>query len=46
MSLKEKFLKEIEEGYTYKGDSLLMGTAMLDKTAVPNMQIKIPLENY
>ncbi len=44
MSLKEKFLKEIEEGYTYKGDSLLMGTAMLDKTAVPNMQIKIPLK--
>ena len=44
MSLKEKFLKEIEVGYTYKGDSLLLGTAMFDKTAVPNTQIKIPLK--
>ena len=44
MSLKEKFIKEIEKGYTFKGDSLLLGTVMFDKTAVPNASIKIPLK--
>lgn len=44
MSLKEKFLEEINTKYTFKGVSLLLGTAMFERTAIPNAHVKIPLK--
>jgi DNA helicase HerA-like ATPase len=39
----EEFKKHITSGYTFKGDSIILGTAILNKTAVPETHIKIPL---
>jgi DNA helicase HerA-like ATPase len=39
----EEFKKHITSGYTCKGDSIILGTAILNKNAVPETHIKIPL---
>ena len=44
MSKLEKFQEEINSGYTYKGDSITLGGAMLDGQAVPNSHVKIALK--
>ncbi len=44
MSTKEKFIQHINEGYTCKGDSLLLGSAILDGEAVGEAHVKIPLK--
>ncbi len=44
MDRKEKFIKEITEGYTFKGDSFIIGGAMLDGEAIPGTYIRVPLE--
>jgi DNA helicase HerA-like ATPase len=44
MNLKEEFLSEIKLKYTFKGDCIFLGTAMFDRTAIPNAHIKIPLK--
>ena len=44
MGNKENFNKQIAEGYSFKGDSFLIGTAMLDKVAVPGLNISVPLK--
>ncbi len=46
MSTKDKFLAEIEEGYTFKGDSILLGGAMFDGESQPNSHIKAPLKTF
>jgi uncharacterized protein len=43
MSSKENFTKHISEGYTFKGDYLTIGTAILNNEPIPNTHIKIPL---
>lgn len=43
MSNKEKFIAEIQGAYTYKGDYITLGTAMLDKEALPQTLINVPL---
>jgi len=43
MDKKEKFIKEITDGYTFKGDSFVIGGAMLDGEAIPGLQVKVPL---
>ncbi|MCC6412572.1 MAG: DUF853 family protein, partial [Saprospiraceae bacterium] len=43
MSNKEKFTTVIQEGYTFKGGSLVLGGAMLDGENIPGLQIKVPL---
>jgi len=40
----EEFKKHITSGYTFKGDSIVLGTAILNKNAVPETHIKIPLK--
>ena len=40
----EKFKEHINSGYTFKGDSIILGTAILNKNAVPETHIKIPLK--
>jgi DNA helicase HerA-like ATPase len=44
MSKKDEFLQQINDGYTTKGDSITLGSAMLDGEALPDAHIKIPLK--
>ncbi|HMR44352.1 MAG TPA: DUF853 family protein, partial [Saprospiraceae bacterium] len=44
MSKKEKFIEEINAGYTFKGESFVLGGAMLDKEALSNTLVKIPFK--
>jgi DNA helicase HerA-like ATPase len=46
MSKIDKFRAEIEPGYTYKGDSILLGGAMLDGEAIEGLQITAPLKTF
>lgn len=43
MSAVEKFITSIQDGYFFKGDSLVLGTAIYEKEAQPNLLVKIPL---
>lgn len=43
MSEKENFISELKEGYTFKGDSLILGTAIYNNEPQQNLHIKIPL---
>ncbi len=43
MSNKDKFIADIEAGYTFNGASLIMGGAMLDGEAIQGLQVKVPL---
>ncbi|XP_020904300.1 uncharacterized protein LOC110242630, partial [Exaiptasia diaphana] len=44
MSKIAEFQKSIQEGYTFKGDFITVGGAMLDGEAVQDTHIKIPLK--
>lgn len=46
MSNKESFQKEISEGYTFKGDYILLGGAMMNGESVADAQIKAPLKTF
>ncbi len=41
---KESFKEYIDKGYTFKGDSIVLGTAIFEKQPVENTLIKIPLK--
>lgn len=43
MDQKEEFFNHITSGNTFKGDSIIMGAAMLNEQAVTNAFVKIPL---
>ncbi len=40
---KEKFLQDIEQGYTFEGNSMVLGAAMLDGETQANALVKLPL---
>ncbi len=44
MNRKEDFIKQINEGYLSKGESIILGGAMLDGEALAGAHIKIPLK--
>jgi uncharacterized protein len=44
MELKEKFISTVQEGYSFKGDSILVGGAILNGECLSGNQIKIPLK--
>ncbi|MGB0524088.1 MAG: helicase HerA-like domain-containing protein [Flammeovirgaceae bacterium] len=44
MEKREKFIEEINQGYTFKGDFFVMGGAMLDGETIPDTLIKVPLK--
>lgn len=46
MELKEKFKEELINGYTFKGDSILLGGAMLNGEAMPGIHVKAPLKTF
>lgn len=41
---KEKFIQEMTEGYTFKGNSVVLGGAMLDGECQTNTLVKLPLK--
>jgi DNA helicase HerA-like ATPase len=44
MANKEAFLKQIKEGYSFKGESIKIGAAMLDGEVIPEAEIFLPLK--
>lgn len=44
MSTKEAFIKAIQEGYTHKGDSIVLGGGMYNKEGIPETKVSIPLK--
>lgn len=44
MSKEEVFRDHMEKGYTFKGDSITLGAAMLDGKAVTGAHVKVPLK--
>ena len=44
MDRKEAFIKNINEGYDSKGESIILGGAMLDGEALADAPVKIPLK--
>jgi hypothetical protein len=44
MSKKEQFTSQVNAGYTFKGDCLELGGAMLDKECLPGTLVKVPLK--
>jgi DNA helicase HerA-like ATPase len=44
MSQEEKFRSEIEKGYSFKGDSITLGAAMLEGKALTGAYVKVPLK--
>lgn len=44
MSKTEEFKAHLEKGYTFKGDSIILGTGIVDHEPIPQAQIKIPLK--
>ena len=46
MSTIEKFREDITKGYTFKGDSILLGTGMLNDEAVQELHVSAPLKTF
>lgn len=44
MSNTEQFLSTVNTGYTFKGDKVKIGVAMLDGEVVPNADVYLPLK--
>ena len=41
-----QFRKEIERGYTFKGESLILGGAMIDGQTITDLHVKVPLKTF
>jgi uncharacterized protein len=44
MADKEKFTAQINEGYTFKGETITLGAAILEKEVLAEIHIKLPLK--
>jgi DNA helicase HerA-like ATPase len=44
MNRKDSFIEDINKGYSFKGDSIILGGAILDGEAVAGTHVKIPLK--
>lgn len=44
MGKREDFINQINAGYTFKGDSIILGGAMLDEECISNTLVKVPLK--
>lgn len=44
--MKQKFIETIEKGYTFKGDSIVLGGAMLGDETLTNSLVKAPLKTF
>lgn len=43
MAIKEDFINDINNGYSFKGESVQIGAAMLDGEVIPEAKISLPL---
>jgi DNA helicase HerA-like ATPase len=46
MDTRESFRNQITQGYTFKGDSIVLGTSMLNGETLENNQVKAPLKTF
>ncbi|MEZ4907194.1 MAG: hypothetical protein R2771_06040 [Saprospiraceae bacterium] len=46
MSVKDNFINEIEQNYTFKGDSFIIGAAKLDNEVLTNTFVRLPLKTF
>jgi DNA helicase HerA-like ATPase len=44
MSTTERFIEEMQKGYTFKGASFFIGAGMLDGAVMPGAAIRVPLK--
>ncbi len=44
MGKKESFAKDIIEGYSFKGDGIILGAAILDGETITGTHVKVPLK--
>lgn len=44
MKTKEEFVETIQEGYTFKGDAVILGGAKFEGNCLPNCLVKVPLK--
>ncbi|GGF18614.1 helicase HerA-like domain-containing protein [Flavobacterium limi] len=44
MNRKDSFIEDINKGYSFKGDSIILGGAILDGEAVGETHVKVPLK--
>jgi DNA helicase HerA-like ATPase len=44
MATKESFIQTVNQGYTFKGESFKMGIGILNKEAVPEASVLLPLK--
>lgn len=44
MNRKDSFIEDINKGYSFKGDSIILGGAILDGEAVAETHVKMPLK--
>ncbi len=44
MANQEKFIEDINQGYTFEGSSIVLGGAMIDKECQTNSLVKLPLK--
>ena len=44
--MNEKFIESINIGYSFTGESIILGAAMYDGECNPNAQIKVPLKTF
>lgn len=44
MSKKDQFIEQLTKGYTFKGESIILGGAMLDKECLTNHFVRLPLQ--
>ena len=46
MGKKEDFIQTIEKGYTFKGNSIVLGAAMLGEECLTEKFVRIPLKTF
>jgi DNA helicase HerA-like ATPase len=46
MHNQEDFIRQITEGYQFKGESIILGGAMLDGTCIPETFVRLPLRMF
>jgi DNA helicase HerA-like ATPase len=46
MAEKEKFQQHINSGYEFKGESIVLGTAIFEGTPLPHTLVKAPLKTF
>jgi len=46
MDKKTQFINEIQAGYSFKGESIILGGAMLDKENIPGTSVRVPLKMF